>query len=427
MTRIKRTDIIIIAVILAFSAFVAVNILFSSKHSGASSYSDKVTDYTDYNGKKIGIKTSSAFEEASFTLFPDSEYYYYDSTGDLTAALVSNKIDAFLEDEPVARRLRIENSSVSYLKKPLIEDDYSFAFTKANPLSEKYVSEFNKMLTEMKENGELEQLKDKWTGSSDPETTSEKYDLTGENGTIKVSLLPDVPQFTYLNNDAPVGYAVDLINIFAEKYGYSLEFEYGNAAACFAGLGTGKYDVLIGPVSVTEERKENMYFTDTIYNGGSMLVLRADEIVKNMDHISENQPYIKTLQKQISQLDVEIERYQKMKTQVYTHMLDEVLTMEESQEINRRYTVKLDAAKSKKKSLMETRAKLLKEHISTQPWIETFRRCRNIEKLERSIAVALIDRIIVYDKDRVSVELHFQDEMRKLIALSGIDTGEVAE
>ena len=290
MTRIKRTDIIIIAVILAFSAFVAVNILFSSKHSGASSYSDKVTDYTDYNGKKIGIKTSSAFEEASFTLFPDSEYYYYDSTGDLTAALVSNKIDAFLEDEPVARRLRIENSSVSYLKKPLIEDDYSFAFTKANPLSEKYVSEFNKMLTEMKENGELEQLKDKWTGSSDPETTSEKYDLTGENGTIKVSLLPDVPPFTYLNNDAPVGYAVDLINIFAEKYGYSLEFEYGNAAACFAGLGTGKYDVLIGPVSVTEERKENMYFTDTIYNGGSMLVLRADEISSDIDPLQMNDP-----------------------------------------------------------------------------------------------------------------------------------------
>ena len=146
-----------------------------------------------------------------------------------------------------------------------------------------------------------------------------------------------------------------------------------------------------------------------------------------MDHISENQPYIKTLQKQICQLDAEIERYQKMKTQVYTHMLDEVLTMEEFQEINRRYSEKLDAAKKKRKSLMETRAKLLKERVSTQPWIETFRRCRNIEKLERSIAVALIDRIIVYDKERVSVELHFQDEMRKLIALSGIDTGEVAE
>ena len=108
-------------------------------------------------------------------------------------------------------------------------------------------------------------------------------------------------------------------------------------------------------------------------------------------------------------------------------MLDEVLTMEEFQEINRRYSEKLDAAKKKRKSLMETRAKLLKERVSTQPWIETFRRCRNIEKLERSIAVALIDRIIVYDKERVSVELHFQDEMRKLIALSGIDTGEVAE
>ena len=283
MKRIKKADIIIIAVILVFSAVFAVNILFSSDHDNTSYDSDKVTEYTDYNGKRIGIKTSSAFEEPTFRFFPDSEYYYYDSTGDLAAALISKKIDGFLEDEPVARILHVENSSISYLKKPLIEDDYSFGFTKANPLSEKYVSEFNKMLAEMKKNGELEQLKDKWTVSSDPEITSEKYDLTGENGTIKVAMLPDAPPFTYLNNAGPVGYAVDLINIFAEKYGYSLEFECGNPAACLAGIGTGKYDVLIGSISVTEERKENMYFTDTIYNGGFMLVLRADEISSDTD------------------------------------------------------------------------------------------------------------------------------------------------
>ncbi|MBP3745961.1 MAG: transporter substrate-binding domain-containing protein [Ruminococcus sp.] len=203
---------------------------------------------------------------------------YYDSTSDLTAALISKKIDGFLEDEPVARMLNVENNSISCLNKPLIKDDYSFVFTKADPSSEKYVSEFNKMLAEMKENGELEQLKLKWTESSNSEITSEKYDLTGGNGTIKVAMLPDIPPFSFLNDEGPVGYSVDLINAFAYKYGYSLEYEYGNAVACLAGIGTGKYDVMIGSISVTEERKETMYFTDTIYNGGLMLVLRADDI-----------------------------------------------------------------------------------------------------------------------------------------------------
>ncbi|MBE6863767.1 MAG: transporter substrate-binding domain-containing protein [Ruminococcus flavefaciens] len=142
-----------------FFSFFAVNILFSSKHSDVSADSDKATEYTDFNEKKIGIKTSSAFEEPAFRFFPDSEYYYYDSTSDLAAALISNKIDGSLEDEPVARMLNVENNSISYLNKPIIKDDYSFVFTKADPSSEKYVSEFNIMLAEMKENGELEQLK----------------------------------------------------------------------------------------------------------------------------------------------------------------------------------------------------------------------------------------------------------------------------
>ena len=47
MKRIKKADIIIIAVILVFSAVFAVNILFSNDHSDAVSNSDKATESTE--------------------------------------------------------------------------------------------------------------------------------------------------------------------------------------------------------------------------------------------------------------------------------------------------------------------------------------------------------------------------------------------
>ena len=150
------------------------------------------------------------------------------------------------------------------------------------------------------------------------------------------------------------------------------------------------------------------------------LVLKADQIVQSMDRITEDQPYIRTLQKQISELDAEIKKHQDIKASAYVDMLTDLLSKEDFQDISRRHSEKLDAAKKKQTALIESKQRLLKEKIPAQPWIDTFRRCRNIEKLERSIAVALIERIIVYSKERVTVELRFQDEMQTLISLAGL-------
>lgn len=204
---------------------------------------------------------------------------------------------------------------------------------------------------------------------------------------------------------------------------------------------------------VTKGKKKYVYFHCSTYKNGNgcsahlinadkleslvleavqtqiRLLLRAESILKQIDRIPEEQTFIKTMNKQLSTLDNEIERYRTLKTQAYTDMLDEVITKEEFQDINKRFSDRLDNAKSKKKDLLENKHRLLKNQIHLKPWLETFKKYQNVEKLERNIVVSLIDRIVVCGKGRIIINFHYQDEIREMLALadiSGVEAKEVA-
>ena len=64
-------------------------------------------------------------------------------------------------------------------------------------------------------------------------------------------------------------------------------------------------------------------------------------------------------------------------------------------DINQKFSERLDAAKTQKMALLDNKHRLLKNQTHLKPWVEDFKKYQNIEKLERSIAVALIDSIII--------------------------------
>ena len=234
--------------------------------------------YTEYNGKRIGIKTGSSFEPITLEKFPDSEYYYFDNESDLIQALQNNKIDGFLDDEPVAAMVHVEQPDVNYLKKNIMDDDYHFGFQKNTERSEKLRSEFNELVAELISNGELDNMKRKWLGNDESAKTFDNSELTGSNGEIKVVVTPDNIPFSYTANNQLTGYAVELSVMFARKYGYTIKFEQAPIAAGLAGLTSGKYDMIAGSLSYTEERAQSMDFSDVIYNGGVMLVVRSSDL-----------------------------------------------------------------------------------------------------------------------------------------------------
>ncbi len=151
------------------------------------------------------------------------------------------------------------------------------------------------------------------------------------------------------------------------------------------------------------------------------LVIRAEEILTQIERIPEEQSFVKMLTRQIAEQDKVIERYRTLKVQAYTDKLDKIISESEFKEINRRFSLKLDAAIEKKRELLEMKHRIMNNTTHLKPWIEDFKRFQNISSLDRSIVVSLIDRVVVYGKKEIDIRFHYQDEMQELLALADME------
>ncbi len=153
------------------------------------------------------------------------------------------------------------------------------------------------------------------------------------------------------------------------------------------------------------------------------LILDAEAILKKIEKIPEEQVYVRTVSKQIKELEKEIERFQKLKTQAYVDMLNETISKEEYETIQQRFTKGLDSTTRRRDEQIQIKSRLLKNDTHQRPWIEVFRQHKNIQTLDRQIAAALIDRIIVYSKNKIKIVFRFQDEIQEMLRLA--ESGEV--
>ena len=245
--RLKKTDFIIIAAILLIISGIVLSVFFKSENAsggaGQTAVEQKAATYDDYNGKIIGIRTGTIFEDLTFKFFPDSEYQYYETDSDLIAALNSNKIDGFLNDEPVARMIHLENEDVNFIRKLLVNDDYTFGFQKDSEKADRIRNDFNETLAELRESGELDKMKSKWMNKDESVKVYDNSPLTGENGTLSVCVVSDKPPFSYISDNELTGYNIELLTIFAREHGYDLEIEMNSHAGRLAGITSGTYDI----------------------------------------------------------------------------------------------------------------------------------------------------------------------------------------
>ena len=77
-------------------------------------------------------------------------------------------------------------------------------------------------------------------------------------------------------NGDMVGFDIDLFAAIAEEAG--IEYEIRNTAwdGIFAGLANGAYDGIISSVTITDDRKKVMAFTDPYINAGQVLIVPND-------------------------------------------------------------------------------------------------------------------------------------------------------
>jgi polar amino acid transport system substrate-binding protein len=85
------------------------------------------------------------------------------------------------------------------------------------------------------------------------------------------------PPMEYVDENSKeiIGFDIDLMNAVADAGGFTVEFKNTAWDGIFAGLAAGKYDAIISSVTITDERKKEMDFSQPYINAGQILVVQS--------------------------------------------------------------------------------------------------------------------------------------------------------
>jgi cystine transport system substrate-binding protein len=112
-----------------------------------------------------------------------------------------------------------------------------------------------------------------------PAMAADLLDAAKARGTLRIALEGTYPPFNFKDSKTGElsGYDVDVARLVAAKLGLKPVFVSTEWAAILAGLGAGKYDVIVSQVGITPKRLEAFDFSEPYTYSSPQLIVRKDE------------------------------------------------------------------------------------------------------------------------------------------------------
>jgi len=111
-----------------------------------------------------------------------------------------------------------------------------------------------------------------------------------EDGTVyTVATDSNFVPFEFQNPDTGEmeGFDIELIEALAKEAGVEIEFETLEFSGLIAGMESGRFEIGIAGITITDERMEKIDFSDPYYDAGLITVVQTDnEDISSMDDLS---------------------------------------------------------------------------------------------------------------------------------------------
>ena len=139
-------------------------------------------------------------------------------------------------------------------------------------------------------------------------------------------------------------------------------------------------------------------------------VVDLDDILAMTDTAPLRTAEAQKVQRQLDKKRSEYERLQKLLMSLYESLADGIIDRDEYARLKQNYAGRCAECEKQMDALQETLTQIGEHGGGHREWMAQFRKHLNITELERSIVVALIDRILIYRDNRVEVRFRFADE-----------------
>ncbi len=227
----------------------------------------------DMKGRKGAYPTGTAFMDLTAPYCPGIEWLTFNDLPSCLQALLVGKVEGTFMDEPVAKLSVSKYPEALQIAHVYAYGEYGFAFRKGGTLQESV----NGVIRQLSASGELDALKTKWCEGAPEGKVLEDYTFNAKNGVLRYACDPVLEPMVYIGESGKViGLEIDLVRRIAHELEMGIEITQLSFAALIEALLGERVDMVGSAISITEERKQRVDFSETYYKGGLTLLTRKE-------------------------------------------------------------------------------------------------------------------------------------------------------
>lgn len=224
----------------------------SSESSGSS-----IKSADDLKGKVIGTQLGTTGEIFAGDV-ENATVEKYNKGADAIQALKQGKVDAVIIDREPAKEFVKKNDDLKILDVPFVEEEYSVAYKKGN---DELGKKLDDAITALKNEGKLDEIVSHWIGEDADQVSYVPDASVTRTGKLIMATNAEFPPYESKKGSEVVGIDVDMMRAVCDKLGLELEIEDMQFDSIITSVESGKADVGVAGISVTEDRKKNVDFT----------------------------------------------------------------------------------------------------------------------------------------------------------------------
>jgi len=183
-------------------------------------------------------------------------------------------------------------SGVKVIDIPLTEEEYAFGVDKKQP---ELLAEVNAFIAQIKTDGTLDDILNNYFGDGEPQAVASAK-LDNSKDQLVVATNAAFEPFEYTKGDNYYGVDMEIAAKLAEHLGQELVISNMDFDAVVLAVGQGKADIGMAGLTIKEDRKQYVDFTDKYYDAAQKVIVKAsDTTFDEMTTVAEVEAYLSGL------------------------------------------------------------------------------------------------------------------------------------
>ncbi len=165
-----------------------------------------------------------------------------------------------------------KQAAVKVIDVDLTDEEYAFGVDKDQP---ELLKEANAFIKEIKGNGKFDEICNKYFGDGEP-TAVKSAEPDSSKDQLVVATNASFEPFEYMKGDSYYGIDIEIAAAFADKLNKELVIQNMDFDAVCLSVGQHKSDVAMAGLTIKEDRKKYVNFSDAYYNAAQRLIVKGD-------------------------------------------------------------------------------------------------------------------------------------------------------